>query len=571
MHKRIGVKVSEILEQDYFKDARIICGHGGVDRYITGVNVMEVPDIVDWIKPTEFLLTTAYSIKDDLLKLNELIPVMKKVGVAGLGIKTKRYVDDLPKSVLDTANALDFPVIQLPLEMSFGDIISQVLTFVVNKQTNMLIQIDEFNSRLKAIMLKDGNLNEIALMINEVVSAPVAITDNVFKDYTIASDNSDTHHFNKIIERLLNKKSAKFSHNLEKLAIYYEEDMIAGNPIRRVMIPIYTHNILYGNVIIWDVNNKISESMLFVIESAISLIALNSSKKMSVYENENKHKIEFIEELLSDQESRQLQAVEKAAYFNFDISNAYGVMMTSINKEHTEIVRTPNNAEMQKQLNSKLIRVVERLHRQYKGEMIYGNKSDRVVFLMGFDHSMNKGEMKDKLIKLSDDFLSCARMENMHNKLSIGLGRIYSDYKDLHKSYHEAKKAIQKIDLNKGTKNVIHFDELGLFRILSCDEIQPELQQFFIEALGPIVAYDREKNADLLETLKKYYECGCSLKKVSEEMFTHYNTVIYRIQRIKEIGNIDFSDPNVSLNIHIALKILDVINLDNIKIENDER
>jgi purine catabolism regulator len=83
-----------------------------------------------------------------------------------------------------------------------------------------------------------------------------------------------------------------------------------------------------------------------------------------------------------------------------------------------------------------------------------------------------------------------------------------------------------------------------------------------MEVLGPIVNYDRDKDAELLNTLKMYYACGCNLKKVSEEMYTHYNTVIYRMQRIKEIGNIDFSNPDVSLNVHIAIKIMDVIKLD---------
>jgi len=31
------------------------------------------------------------------------------------------------------------------------------------------------------------------------------------------------------------------------------------------------------------------------------------------------------------------------------------------------------------------------------------------------------------------------------------------------------------------------------------------------------------------------------------------------MQRIKEIGNINFNDSNTTLNVHIALKILDVL------------
>lgn len=571
MQSKVGVKFREILEKDFFKNTVVLCGHGGLDHYISKVNVMEVPDIINWVKPGELLLTTAYSIKDDILKLNDLIPIMKEIGVAGLGIKTKRYIENLPQSVLEIANENDFPILSIPLDMSFGDIISNVLTSVVNNQMNLLIQIDEFNTRLKGIMLRGGELNEIATMIKDVINAPVVITEEIFKDYVIVAEEAYKTELIEIVRQMFATKTTKSKYTIGKYDIREEEDILDGKKVKRLMLPIYSDEISYGYVVIWDIHNDIPDSTLMMIEAATSLIALNSSKKLSIYENENKHKIDFIEELLSKQEVQQQRAVEKASYFDFNIGNTYGVLLVSINKAYTEVVRTPNNTKMLKQLNSKLISVVNRLQRFYKGEMIYGNKSDRVIFLMGFDPTHDTQTMKSKMIQLSNELLSFARLENIHTKISIGLGRTYSDYRDLYKSYREAQRAIHKIGLSEVSKNVLHFDELGIYRILSNEEIQPEVQQFFVETLGAIVEYDREKDAELLETLRMYYACGCNLKKVSEEMYTHYNTVIYRIQRIREIGNIDFNDPDVSLNVHIALKILDVINLESLIIEKNEK
>lgn len=564
MQNKVGVKVSEILELDYFKEATVLCGEKGLDNYITKVNVMEVPDIIDWVKPGEFLLTTAYSIKDDILKLNELIPVMKRIGVAGLGIKTKRYIDKLPQSVLDTANAYNLPVISIPLALSFGDIISNILASVVNRQMKLLIQIDGFNTRLKEIMLRGGELNEIASMIEGVVNAPVAIYEEIFKDYVCVGKEEYLLTLNNIIESEFIKRTSKSRQAFGKYDIKEHEDLIDGIPVKRLMIPICSDEIFYGYVVIWDVDNNILDTTLVMIEAAISLIALNSSKKLSIYENENKHKIDFIEELLSSQETQQKRAVEKASYFDFNIGHVYGVLLVSIDKMFTEVAITPNNTKMLKQLNSKLISVVERLQRFYKGEMIYGNKSDRVIFLLGYDQSIDETTMKKHMLQVGDELLKSARFENIHSKISVGIGRTYSDHKMLYKSYREAQRSVKKMGLNKSGKNILHFDELGIYRILSNEEVQPEIEQFFIENLGSIVAYDREKGTELLKTLNVYFACGGNLKRVSEEMYTHYNTVIYRMQRIKEIGNIDLSDSNVSLNIHIALKILDVIHLDSI-------
>lgn len=561
MKNNLGIKMREVLMLEQFTDSEILCGHGGLDRYVTKVNVMEVPDILNWVKEGEFLLTTAYSIKDDIQKLNDLIPLMKKKGLAGLGIKMKRYIDVLPENIIQTANALDFPIIGIPLDISFGDVITSILTSVVNKQTSLLIQIDHFNNQLKDILLRGGSLKEIAEMISAAVKAPVAITEDIFKDYVIVGDELFKPHLLPIIESFFIKKAPSRS---RKSALDYRvekvEDTVGDQTIDRLMIPIYSADVLYGHVIIWKTNMNISDTTLFMIEAAASLIALNSSKKLSIYENENKHKIEFIEELLSNQENHLSRALEKASYFEFDKHKTYGVVVVSVQERVKGIQMTPNNTKILKQLNSKLVSVVERVHRFYKGELIYGNKSDRVIFLLGFDHQYDTEMMKTHILAFVDELMHIAKMENIYNDVCVGIGRTYSNYKDLYKSYREANRVIHKLMLSNGPDRSMHFDALGIYRIISNEEIQPELYQFFLEILGPIVAYDKEKDAELLNTLKMYYACGCNLKRVSEEMFTHYNTVIYRMQRIREIGHLDLTDPNVSLNVHMALKILDVIN-----------
>lgn len=565
MQSKLGVPMSEILAIDLLETCEVLCGANGLERMVTKVNVMEVPDIVQWLKPGEFLLTTAYSIKDDISKLNDLIPMMCDIGVAGLGIKVKRYIEELPESVMDLANTLNFPIIKIPMDVSFGDIITAVLTKVVNKQTDLLIQIDGFNNRLKDIMLRGGDLMEIADMIRDLVGAPVAITEEMFKDFVISAENHLTDHFKEIVETLLLKKGSRLKKHFgeQPIEVYY--DHVNGSEMKRIMIPILSDDMLYGHVIIWNIDEMVAKKTLFMIEAASSLIALNSSKKLSIYENENKHKIDFIEEILSPYEGHQLRAIEKANYFDFDKNKAYGVVLVKIIETSQDIRMTPNNAQILKRLNAKLVSVVERLQRFYKGETIYGTKSDRVIFLLGFDPFEHPDQAKEKMIQLTHEIMNFSKLEGIDQKIHLGIGRVYTDYKSLYKSYQEADRAIQKLVLSNKTEKILHFDDLGIYRFLSNEAIQGELVQFFIETLGPIVQYDHDKGAELLNTLKVYYACNCNLKRVSEEMFTHYNTIIYRMQRIKEIGNIDFNDPNTSLNVHIAMKILDVIQLDQMK------
>ena len=59
--------------------------------------------------------------------------------------------------------------------------------------------------------------------------------------------------------------------------------------------------------------------------------------------------------------------------------------MAKLHDAPSDVRMTPNNSQILKQLNAKLVSTVERMQRYYKGDLIYGNKSDRAVFLVGID------------------------------------------------------------------------------------------------------------------------------------------------------------------------------------------
>ncbi|TMC61178.1 MAG: PucR family transcriptional regulator, partial [Chloroflexi bacterium] len=101
--------------------ARLVAGAGGLDRLVRSVNVMEVPDILDWVQPDELLLTTAYPLRDDRVALDQLVPRLADRGLAGMAIKPTRYIGSIPPIMADEAERLGFPLIELPPPASFNE------------------------------------------------------------------------------------------------------------------------------------------------------------------------------------------------------------------------------------------------------------------------------------------------------------------------------------------------------------------------------------------------------------------------------------------------------------------
>src|SRR5699024_5519157 len=95
---------------------------------------MEVPDIVRWMRGGEFLLTTGHPLRDDIEGLSELVPLMAARGLAAFGVKLGPYLSTLPPAMLAMADKLDFPVVELPGDVMFNDILAEVIGTVLNRQ-----------------------------------------------------------------------------------------------------------------------------------------------------------------------------------------------------------------------------------------------------------------------------------------------------------------------------------------------------------------------------------------------------------------------------------------------------
>jgi purine catabolism regulator len=50
MYKSSRIRIEELLNLDIMKNCKVLAGSGGLGRLITKVNVMEVPDILNWVE-----------------------------------------------------------------------------------------------------------------------------------------------------------------------------------------------------------------------------------------------------------------------------------------------------------------------------------------------------------------------------------------------------------------------------------------------------------------------------------------------------------------------------------------
>lgn len=118
--------IQDLISQRVFPDVKLLAGQKGNKNEILWINIMEILDTPKSMQPGELLFTTGYGLQQEDAH-RDLIAWLVKRGVSGIAIQTGYYLDSIPKYILEQADALNFPVLSLPKELTFSEILHTMM------------------------------------------------------------------------------------------------------------------------------------------------------------------------------------------------------------------------------------------------------------------------------------------------------------------------------------------------------------------------------------------------------------------------------------------------------------
>ncbi len=121
--------------------------------------------------------------------------------------------------------------------------------------------------------------------------------------------------------------------------------------------------------------------------------------------------------------------------------------------------------------------------------------------------------------------------------------------------YEQALQAMQLGERLKLTNQFVEFSSLGIYRLLYDLEELPEVRQFTTEVIGPLIEYDSQNRGSLVKTVEAYFDHHGNISQTAESLFVHRNTLLYRMERIEELTNMNLDQSNMRLALHLSLKL----------------
>jgi sugar diacid utilization regulator len=122
-------------------------------------------------------------------------------------------------------------------------------------------------------------------------------------------------------------------------------------------------------------------------------------------------------------------------------------------------------------------------------------------------------------------------------------------------AYAEARDAVE-IALGAGiTGRAVAFNDVLIDHMVRSS---PHGDRILDQTIRPLVAYDRERQGDLVKTLRVYLDSGFNLTRSAESLSVHPNTVVYRLKRVKDLSGRDPYDPDDLLLLLLGLKLTEL-------------
>ena len=540
--------VRKLLESEQFPKMKLLCGEKGLDLEVKGIRIIEIEDMERYLTGGEILMTSfqVYLSCSDR-EVEQHFEDLVKSDISGFIVKKRKEYDPTGRrlSLLEKhCKKYEIPLLEIPEDSYYWGIIRYVIMQVFDKATARLkyfkITHDSFNTFILKNNGSSNTASDIIKFLSIMIENPVVLYyGNLNCMVSTNSDNS---------KLILSDEIQPYKPNIITKFQYMKQ--MKGSCVQYVVkFAILSEVEIY--ITITEENRELTELDYMAIENAIINLQYGFLSEFAQDEVKKKYQRDIVHNILNGLLSSK-EMTEAALQLGMKESDTYRVV-----DFHT-IKKNAQRKYTKEQLQEVGVIVGELMY-LLPDALIYRNM-DQIVMIQQVDSNQTELEYQKEMEEVEDVIQRSILYRKKDTDFQIGIGKSVKGYQRLKESYHEASRAIKYIDIIRlvtGDKNksVVHYSNLGFFQIFGEIDDVTELERYIPETLKKLYLYDDEHKGELITTLQMYLRNNQSIKKTADEMFVHYRTISYRLEKIKQISGINFDDANEVLAVSNGLII----------------
>lgn len=540
----MSITVADALQIGAMSRCKLLAGSGGLDRKVSYIDTMEIPNIQPWLKKNLLVITTGYSIRDDVSALPRLITDLGKIGAAGLAIKT-RFLGEIPAETICLADQLAVPLIEIPHEIPFVDLTMPLMKAIVGEHNRNLEFSEQMNQKFLELELNNGSFDNIAKTLANLIDLPVVIASRSFS--VLATGETQ------IPEHLISSDANgdfRLSENVcAALAKARGSDVLLHPDIpelpRLAVRCIAIRKQLCGYICILGRDQPLDDMQLIVLHHAATSVALEISKLQKLDEHVRFMQNSLFIDLLAGNVKSANEAESRAKLLRWPALPArlalvdvdrFGSVIRNFSEEKIQ--------NLKESLHQMISDCLALYHHAYI-VLIYGNSF--VILLAETFPAQELSRAFSVIFGL---------IKNRYNiSVTIGISDSRDSYAELPTSYEEACDAIAIARVASSNSPVqiisnIRFEQA----LLKCCSTE-YFRKYVENTIGKLEQYDRHHETDLTKTLDILIENMGARQITAKKLYIHRNTLANRLNKIEKITGLDLSKNENLYRLGFALRI----------------
>ncbi|MDI6825293.1 MAG: PucR family transcriptional regulator ligand-binding domain-containing protein [Bacillota bacterium] len=527
--------VGEALGIGVMQRARLIAGAGGLGRVIRTITVMDTPDIKNWLRGGELLLSNIFVIKDNPEEQVRLVQDLAERGAAGLGIKLKRYVESIQPRMLELADSLDLPLIEMPVDCAWIDVMIPLYTEIINRQAARLSRAWEIHDTFTRAALEGRSIQGVLELLSSLTGSAAAMVDAEGNILGAQPPGS--------WDEAAIRWALPGAQGANGPVLPPDETPAAEN--RRVF-PVKAGKRLHGYVLL-QAPGQISEADFTALEHAATVLALEMAKLQAISEVERRFENQLLWDLLNGNITTKEALESRARHAGMKLAPGYAVIVLDIDGFERYCLEVLRDEEKAQEVRERFARTARSSAAFHMPSSLCMDLSDSVTVLVPVV-SPDRGDLVRLAAAIRNETLGALPGLTV----SGGISRVCRELQQLPGAYREARQAIELGKELKGAGHITDFDELGSYRVLLSSGNRAEIERFYREILGPL---EEQEQPELIETVAAFFRCNCNPVRCARELFVHPNTVRYRLRKFEALSGISLGNQEDLFNLQLALKL----------------
>lgn len=526
--------VKDLLSQNELMPIKIVAGKTAVHRKIRNITMMDAPDIIPFLTPDQFIITTAYHLKNNIPYFKELIVEMGKMECAGIGIKKNRFLYEIPEEILELAEKLHVPFIELPEHLSLGEINLIITEMILQSETSLLTYAMNVHRQFTDIIFSGKGINQLVKYLSSLLNRKVYLINQFLRPFHLSQQYIDA--------IAVIQKSMK---NGFEFPIFLNTPWYFSIIDEQTTYSIYPINLNFGKhfLIVEDFIEEKDTKLSITIEQAINVLSFAIIQERALQQQKRKIRNQQFLDLLEIPQRTGVMIKSKAEELHIPIQRAYICIIGHL--RHTGNLHSYELEQLLDQIQS----FCEEMLQTTRIKMHVFTVKNDLIFL--YELQYPETDFKLFITELFKE-LALSIEQYFEQEMSFGVSNMIPDFLDIHRAIKEAQSAVQFIS----SQNFF----ISFYTIKKIDELlqmipENDLLNYQQMIFKPLLMLPVEEQQILFDTLYEYLENHCQISETAKNLYVHRNTVIYRLEKCSALLEKDLKDPEVTIQLRLALRI----------------